>query len=773
MPQFEAVSDDADSARDLLRKLTRQVPGVLYQFVRHADGRYAFPFASDAIEVIYEVTAAEVREDAGPVIARIHPQDLDLVVASIEHSATTLTPWQHTYRVQLPTRGLRWLRGDARPEGRADGSVLWHGYITDVTEREREREALRESETRFRIQVEHAPEAIVVYDVERNRFVDANRNAEALFGCTRAELLTHSLAELSATEQPDGKASADAAAAFIDRALRGETPIFEWQHRTVHGEDVLCEIRLAALPYAGRTLVRGSLTDIRERRRLDAMLHQLEAAIASSLSAIAIADLEGRLTYVNQAFLDLWGHTHRDDVLGRSVLTFWREPAEAGRVVEALARSNAWSGELDAQRVDGTRRTLALRANRFTDTDGRPLGMLASFVDITEERALQARLRQVERLESVGRLAGGVAHDFNNLLTVINGYLDLARAAITNDHPVGTHLGEIAHAADSAASLTRQLLAFSRQQIIAPRPLDLNAVVTRVTGMLQRIIGEDVQLEVFPATDLGTVRFDPGQAEQILLNLAVNARDAMPNGGRLTIETANVSLDAEAAAANPSATPGDFVMLAVTDTGVGMSAETREHAFEPFYTTKGVGEGTGLGLAMIHGAVMQNGGRVEVYSEPGEGTCFKVYLPRLAEAPSAEPAESPTFPAGGSETLLVVEDDPSVRALARRLLERLGYTVIAHASGAEALAWLAGSTQPVHLLLTDVVMPGMNGRQLADQVETMRPGTRVLFTSGYTANVIVQQGVLKPNVAYLPKPYNAALLARRVREVLDGPLTAS
>jgi CheY-like chemotaxis protein len=361
-----------------------------------------------------------------------------------------------------------------------------------------------------------------------------------------------------------------------------------------------------------------------------------------------------------------------------------------------------------------------------------------------------------------------VAHDFNNLLTVIRGYLELSLQSLREDNPLVDYLTEVDRAADSAAGLTQQLLAFSRKQIIAPQVLDLNDVVQRVDAMLQRLLGEHIALEVHPGADLWRVRFDPGQAEQILVNLAVNARDAMPDGGRLTIETSNVRLDSAYAETHPDAHPGEYVLLAVSDTGEGMSSETRAHAFEPFFTTKQPGHGTGLGLAMIHGAVSQNGGRVEVYSELGHGTSFKIYLPRTVGtiASTDEPALR-TSPAG-RETILVAEDDERVRMLTVRLLSRLGYRAIAVGSGDEALAWLDTHAEPIDLLLTDVIMPGMNGKTLAERVRAVRPGTRVLFTSGYTANVIVHHGVLKPGVEFLAKPFSGSSLAQKVREVLDG-----
>jgi PAS domain S-box-containing protein len=763
------VPDDATPIDlTLLEKLARQVPGVLYQFQRFPDGRSCFPFASAGMREIYEVEPDDVREDATPVFRRLHPGDLDRVAATIEESARALTPWRCTYRVSLPSRGVRWVQGDARPERLSDGSILWHGHITDVTDIELARQALRESEERYRILVEHAPEAIVVFDTERNRLVDVNENAERLFRLPRAQLLERDVPSLSAPVQPDGRASEVAAPPYITRALAGERPVFEWLHRTADGEDILCEIRLVTLPFDGRTLVRGSITDIRARKRLDDMLRRLEAAIASSLSAIAVADLAGNLTYVNEAFLRMWGHTDASDVLGRPATSFWHAPDEAQQVVEALYATGTWTGELTARRTDGVLRTLMLQANLFRDGGGQPLGLLASFVDVTEERTLQAQLQQAQRLESVGRLAGGVAHDFNNLLTVMKGYLELSLTTLRPDDPLTDNLREVDHAVDSAASLTQQLLAFSRRQVIAPRVLDLNDVVRRALGMLQRVLGEHITVECVAAPDLGHVRFDPAQAEQVLVNLAVNARDAMPEGGRLTIETANVTLDEAYLARHPDAVAGEYVVLAVSDTGVGMSRETREHAFEPFYTTKLPGHGTGLGLAMIHGAVSQNGGRIEVYSELGHGTSFKIYLPRVTEDGLAEPGAPVAASPRGSERILVVEDDPHVRALTERLLRRFGYEVITAGDGEEALAWLTQHGLPVDLLLTDVIMPSMNGKVLAERVLAMRPDTRVLFTSGYTANVIVQHGVLKPGVEFLPKPFTTAALAQRVREVLDG-----
>jgi signal transduction histidine kinase len=436
-------------------------------------------------------------------------------------------------------------------------------------------------------------------------------------------------------------------------------------------------------------------------------------------------------------------------------------------VIAALTTDGAWQGEIPARRKDGTVFDALLAANIMRDSAGVPVHLIASVLDVTEAKKLQLQFLQAQKMESVGRLAGGIAHDFNNLLTVINGCLELVLDAVPEPGGVRDDLMEISRAATSAAELTQQLLAFSRKQIISPQILDLGSVVQNLRGMLQRLIGEDILLEVI-TTPAGHVRFDPGQAEQILINLAVNARDAMPNGGRLTIETSSVKLDERYVRDHPGVSSGDFVLLAVSDTGTGMTPETLALAFEPFFTTKELGHGTGLGLAMIHGAVSQNGGRVEVYSELGIGTSFKIYLPRAIE-PVSVPAATPraALPRG-TETIIVVEDEKSVRELIVKLLERQGYRVFAFGNGPEALTWVRTSADTVHMLITDVIMPGMNGKELAETVKSLRPAIRVLYSSGYTANVIVHHGVLKPGVEFIAKPFAASALATRVRDLLDA-----
>jgi nitrogen-specific signal transduction histidine kinase/FixJ family two-component response regulator len=405
------------------------------------------------------------------------------------------------------------------------------------------------------------------------------------------------------------------------------------------------------------------------------------------------------------------------------------------------------------------------------NSKGEISGLLGTYMDITERKRLEAQVFQSQKMETVGKLAGGIAHEFNSILTAIIGQSEL----LLGDLPPGSALAgnatEISKAASRAATLTRQLLAYGRKQFLQPETLDLNRVITSMEGMLNHLMGDDVDLRIIPTPGLRAVRADTGQIEQVVMNLAINARQAMPNGGKLTLETANVSFDQESVDRNPELKPGDYVMLAITDTGAGMSQEVKARAFEPFFSTKGAGQGTGLGLSTCYGIIKQSGGHISVYSEPARGATFKVYLPQV-EQPTKSPIrrlDPPDLPRG-TETILLVEDDPALREMAATLLRRLGYTILAAANGIEALSLKRQrDIGHIDLLFTDVVMPHMSGKELSERVRALYPRTRILFTSAYTENAIIHQGVLNKGVALLQKPFTPSALAHKLREVLDQP----
>jgi signal transduction histidine kinase/CheY-like chemotaxis protein len=409
-------------------------------------------------------------------------------------------------------------------------------------------------------------------------------------------------------------------------------------------------------------------------------------------------------------------------------------------------------------------RWVAAQGQAYTDDRGEPVRMLGVMQDITERKRLESQFLQAQKMEGIGRLAGGVAHDFNNLLTAVLGYIEMAGTKLERDNPAHEYFGSIRHAAERGASLTRQLLGFARRQITEPRVVDLDALVVQMQDLLRRVIGEDVELRIVTARGLGSVRLDPAQFEQVLMNLVINARDAMPNGGTLTIESRNVDLDEHYARQHQGVQPGHYVMLAVSDTGMGMTEDVSRHLFEPFFTTKPPGRGTGLGLATCYGIVKQNGGHIWVYSEYGRGSTFKIFLPRTGEpAASDTPADQQAGSVAGHETVLVVEDEPMVRAISVESLEMLGYRVLQASHGEEALEVARAYAGTIDLVVSDVVMPVMGGPALVQ-----RPHIKVLFVSGYTDDAIVRQGVLEPGVEFLQKPFALAALARRIREILGA-----
>jgi two-component system, cell cycle sensor histidine kinase and response regulator CckA len=516
--------------------------------------------------------------------------------------------------------------------------------------------------------------------------------------------------------------------------------------------------------------------DMTERRSADEALHASEERyrrfVEDDVAGVFITTRDGRVLTCNPAFARMFGFASVGDVLATNVVTIYQDHAARDAVLAELqARGRIDEREMAWQRLDGSPVAAVETAIGDFDAAGDLVAIRGYVIDVTERKRLEEQLRQSQKMEAIGRLAGGVAHDFNNLLTAINGYADILAAGMAPDDERLADVEEIRKAGDRAAALTRQLLAFSRRQVLKPAVIDLRNVVAGIAPMLRRLVGEHIELRAPQTLDLGRVRADPSQIEQVLLNLVVNARDAMPAGGTLTIETANSELDDEYARTHPPAVPGPYVLLAVSDTGTGMDETTMAHLFEPFFTTKALGEGTGLGLATVYGIVSQSGGHVTAYSEPGHGSTFKVFLPRVADTVEPHTPALAQPAAGGAETILLVEDEDAVRSFVERVLGRLGYTVTTAHSGDEAFALAADHAGPIDLLVTDVMLPGLVGSEISKRLTALRPSLRTLFISGYTEDSIVHGGELGPGVAFLSKPFTPDALGHAVRAVLDGRQT--
>jgi len=526
-----------------------------------------------------------------------------------------------------------------------------------------------------------------------------------------------------------------------------------------------------------------SFRDVTEHRRAEEALIKSQNKYIdlyeNANDMIFTLDLLGNFTSINRAAYASFGY-RVEELLGKGlqdVLTPESFEYAMTTLQRALAEKSDLMGiqpwEFEGLKKDGTKVLLEVRARLILE-DGNVMGVQAIARDITERKQseeekvfLQEQLRQSQKMEAIGRLAGGIAHDFNNLLTIIGGYSALSFLELKEEDPLKGNIRAVQKATERAANLTRQLLAFSRRQPMEMKVLDLNATLRDMDKMLRRVIGEDIKLVTHLAEDLGRTKTDPGQIEQVIMNLVVNARDAMPEGGRLTIETANVELDEAYVRGHVGVKPGRYLMLSVSDTGAGMSQEVKERVFEPFFTTKETGKGTGLGLSTVYGIVKQSGGNIWVYGEPGKGTAFKIYLPRVDEPTEVFKEKLVKDLPRGSETVLLVEDEEEVRKLAAQILQRQGYKVLEAPQGGDALLICEQHQTPVHLMLTDVVMPGMSGHQLAKRLKSLQPEMKVLYMSGYTDNTIVQHGVLVEGVNYISKPFTVDALARKVREVLD------
>jgi two-component system, cell cycle sensor histidine kinase and response regulator CckA len=695
-----------------------------------------------------------------------------------------------SFAATIALREQRPVRGAEMGVTRDDGTTVWldvsaapiplEGFgvaVTygDISDRRAAESALRRVEQHYRALFDHAAEGVALHRLVRDAdgrvvnyvITDINPQYEAIVGLRRADVIGRLATEAYGTKDPPYLAE------YASAPLTGKPVRFETYYPPL---DKHFSISVAPIGEEGFATIFFDVTDLRKSQEEH---EKLSALVENSSEFVGLANMRGRVLYINEAGRRLAGIPKGGTLDGLTVFNMVPEPARPAVAVQILPQVRAqgsWAGELaivnhatgDSVPVDMSVFIIPSRAT------GEPICLAAVMRDIRErvrarewQDRLESELRQAQKMESVGRLAGGVAHDFNNLLTSILGNTEMLLEAVHPADPIYAPLADVMKAGESAAALTRQLLAFSRKQLIEPKVLDLNGLIANMERMLKRIIGEDVVLETRLGEPVGRVRADAGQIEQIVVNLAVNARDAMPNGGHLVLETGEAEIDEEGCSRYAGARPGRYVVLAVRDTGVGMDEQTRDHVFEPFFTTKAMG--TGLGLATVYGAVSQNGGFIGVESELGRGSTFRIHLPAVGEICDLPAAEAQPDLSMGTETILLVEDDALVRDLARRALVGHGFRVITCDSGGDALARAAEHQGTIDLLLTDVVMPGMNGRDLALRLAAIRPGLRMLFTSGYADRGIVHGGHLEPGLNFLPKPYTPQSLTDKVRAVLDEP----
>ena len=668
-----------------------------------------------------------------------------------------------------------WLRNIIRAvKDEAGRTVRLRGVMVDITEHRQAERALQRSEELFSKAFHASPAAMCLSRIEDGRFLNVNDSLLRMLGCRREEVVGFTASQVGLWKDPSDRERM-IQSLLTHRSVRD----YAARLRTRNGEILEALISAEMIELENDPCLLATIQDVTEKKWSEQALRESEvrksAILESALDAIITLDFTGHILEFNSAAEKTFGRL-REEVLGENASEVIFANASRDDQPFDLANPAAWSDpslrgkrfEIVARRADASPFPAELA---ITSVELRGRSLITIYLrDLTERKALEKQLWHSQKLEAVGRLAGGVAHDFNNILTVIDGYSDLLLMDMPEGAPARRGLEEIRKAGERAASLTRQLLAFSRRQVLAPQVMDLNDVIGNVNKMLRRLIGEDIELVTVLRPGISPVKADPGQIEQVLVNLVVNARDALPQGGVLSVETESVEFNESVAGRHAvPIPPGEYVMLAVADNGCGMDAETQSHIFEPFFTTKEQGKGTGLGLATVYGIVKQSGGFIWVYSEPGQGSTFKVYLPAVRDAaPSGKSVPKELRPAGGPETVLLVEDEDALRFMVREVLSAAGYNVLEATEGDEALKIARRHERAIDLMLTDIVMPRMNGQELAQKLEGLHPETRVLFMSGYTGAVVVRHGILSSDEMFIQKPFNPSALMKKVREILDA-----
>ena len=716
-------------------------------------------------EKLYGYKAGEA---IGQKIDIIVPPDRRSEISEILGSVANGTAVEHLETQRVTSGGaVLDVSITASPVLDAEGKLLGVSVIArDITMAKRTEDALRESEAKYRLLFEKNPMPMWIFDQQTLRFQSVNEAAVRHYGYSREEFLRMTIADIRPQDELPKLLD------IVPHRVRGLQDAGIWRHRKKDGTVIEVEVTTCELDVPSPDSLLVLAHDVTERvtnqRRLWQSEERFSKIFRSSPLGITIStESTGRYIDANPAFLKMIGYDHCD-LIGKTAkeLNIWYNPKERELLLGALTNQESITPlQVQFKTRSGDVRLVEIASERIELEDQNCI--LAISHDVTEARRLEDQLRQAQKMEAIGRLAGGVAHDFNNMLGVIVGYSDLSRERVVDDKIIRNHLAQIRRAAERAAALTRQLLAFSRQQHQVPRVLSLNDIVLNLKGMLSRMIGEDVSLVFRPTNPLGSVKVDLVHMEQVLMNLAVNARDAMPKGGELIIETQNILLDSPYLGPQGEINPGRYVLLTVSDTGCGMDSATLAQAFEPFFTTKEMGKGTGLGLSTVWGIVKQSNGYISAYSELGRGATFKIYLPSIDHpAESLIPAVIDAIPPAGKETVLVVEDEDAMRELVVSLLERRGYRVLSASSGQIALDFAKAFEGEIALVITDVIMPGMTGPDLVSELKKQRGLLKVLYMSGYARSLVVDEGLIKPESLMLSKPFSSLELLTKVRDAL-------
>ena len=750
--------------RDIFKHLTDNITDVFW--IRSADMKKLY-YISPAYEQIWGRPVDAQFSKPSDWIDQIVPEDRKRVADAYDELMADAPTIDVEYQIVRSDGGTRWIRTRGFQVRDPDGKLMrLTGIVTDITSRKNAEDELRSKEERLRLLFDQIKDGFY-QSTPDGRLVEINPAMIEMFGYSSREDMLKADVQRDLYFAPEDRKSR-----ILDE---GKESSETYRMRRKDGSAIWVEDRgqYKYDEHGKVVLHQGMLRDVTDRRLAEERLMLSEERyrdlVENAHDIIFSHARDGKYTSINKAGEAITGYTH-DEILGLNIsdTVVPEHIAKLHEEIEKLLageRRNAY--ELEFLGKDGRRIAVELNA-KLVLHDGSPVGIQGIARDITERKLLEKQLAQAQKLESIGRLAGGIAHDFNNMLTAINGYSELTLRRMADGDPLKSNIEEIKKAGERSALLTNQLLAFSRQQMLVPVVLDINEVISDITHMLQRLIGEDVQFVAMLKPDVGHVKVDAGQLSQIIMNLAVNSRDAMRTGGTLTIETGTVFLDAEYTNEHFGVSPGAYVVISVTDTGEGMDAETRGRMFEPFFTTKEVGKGTGLGLATVYGIVKQSGGNVIAYSEVGHGTTVKVYLPQVVKEDQHVTAD-PAFKGAVSsvQTILLVEDEPILRNLSRQILESSGFTVIEASNGAEALQLFHTDIPEIDLLLTDVVMPEMGGRELAEELKRKVPGLPVLFTSGYTDDAVMRHGFLETTSNFIQKPFTATSLSAKVRSVLE------